>query len=195
MPLKLKGATSGDVTVDVPAAAGSNTLILPAKSGNIITSADSKTLTQGMVADGVAGTGPAFSAYRATTQSLSSSTWVKLQLNAENFDTASCFDSVTNYRFTPNVAGYYSLHGICYMQGGGISSTNTAIYKNGSIYVYGSIIAAAGAGGSVASTIIYLNGTTDYAEFYAYATVTSGSVIAGTDGTLLQFSGALVRAA
>ena len=38
MPLVIKGSSSGQVTVDVPAAAGTNTLSLPAESGNIITS-------------------------------------------------------------------------------------------------------------------------------------------------------------
>lgn len=49
MPVKLKGATSGDITLDVPAAAGTNTLTLPAKTGNIITSADTGTVTPTML--------------------------------------------------------------------------------------------------------------------------------------------------
>lgn len=55
MPVKLKGATSGDVTLDVPAVAGTNTLTLPAKTGNLITSADTGTVTQTMLAAGLAG--------------------------------------------------------------------------------------------------------------------------------------------
>jgi hypothetical protein len=50
MPVALKGSTSGQVTLDVPAAAGTNTLTLPAKTGNIITSADSGTVTGTMIA-------------------------------------------------------------------------------------------------------------------------------------------------
>lgn len=38
MPLKLSGATSGTVTLDVPAAAGTNTATLPAVTGNVIVS-------------------------------------------------------------------------------------------------------------------------------------------------------------
>lgn len=37
MPLVLTGATSGSVTVDVPAVAGTNTLTIPANTGTIIT--------------------------------------------------------------------------------------------------------------------------------------------------------------
>jgi hypothetical protein len=54
--------------------------------------------------------GPAFRAFRNTSaQSVTAATWTKVQLNGETFDTATCFDSTTTYRFTPNVAGYYSL--------------------------------------------------------------------------------------
>lgn len=52
MPVALKGSTSGQVTLDVPATAGTNTLTLPAKTGNIITSADSGTVTTTMLASG-----------------------------------------------------------------------------------------------------------------------------------------------
>lgn len=38
MPVALKGSTSGQVTLDVPAAAGTNTLTLPAATGNILAS-------------------------------------------------------------------------------------------------------------------------------------------------------------
>ena len=35
--IKLKGSTSGDITISAPAVAGTNTLTLPAETGNIIT--------------------------------------------------------------------------------------------------------------------------------------------------------------
>ena len=38
MALVIKGSSSGQVTVDVPAAAGTNTLTIPAESGNILSS-------------------------------------------------------------------------------------------------------------------------------------------------------------
>jgi len=44
MALVIKGSSSGQVTVDVPAAAGTNTLSLPAETGNIITSVTTGTL-------------------------------------------------------------------------------------------------------------------------------------------------------
>ena len=42
----LKGSTSGDVTITVPAEAGTNTLTLPAGTGNIITSTTAGTTIQ-----------------------------------------------------------------------------------------------------------------------------------------------------
>jgi hypothetical protein len=48
---------------------------------------------------------PAFSAYANTDQNnLTDNTWVKLQMNAEFYDTDSKYD-ITNYRFTPTIAG------------------------------------------------------------------------------------------
>ena len=38
MALVIKGSSSGQVTVDVPAAAGTNTISLPAETGNLLTS-------------------------------------------------------------------------------------------------------------------------------------------------------------
>lgn len=46
MALVIKGSSSGQVTVDVPAAAGTNTLTLPAGTGNIITSTTAGTVLQ-----------------------------------------------------------------------------------------------------------------------------------------------------
>jgi hypothetical protein len=38
MPIKLKGATSGDVTLDVTAVAGTNTATFPAATGTVVVS-------------------------------------------------------------------------------------------------------------------------------------------------------------
>ena len=46
MPLVIKGSSSGQVTVDVPAAAGTNTLTFPAATGNIITNKTAGTIIQ-----------------------------------------------------------------------------------------------------------------------------------------------------
>lgn len=47
-------------------------------------------------------------AYRATSgQTITTDTFTKVQLNAENYDEQAEFDSTTNYRFTAKTAGYY----------------------------------------------------------------------------------------
>jgi len=145
----------------------------------------------------VSGNMPAFSAYLVTSdQSISSSTFTKVQFNAKLFDTANCFDSTTNYRFTPNVAGYYQFNWTLTLTC--LSSGTRAImtlYKNGSIYCYGSYLVPYNGTTSIGggSCVVYMNGTTDYVEVYGYITGTGTTVTAGVAQTL--FSGSMVRAA
>jgi hypothetical protein len=108
---------------------------------------------------------PAFSAYLASSQSVSTSTFTKYAAATERFDTNSCYDT-TNYRFTPNVAGYYFVK-VANWFATGTSGVSAAIYKNGSSlhqeYDYQS-------GGLTArcESLVYLNGTTDYIEAYFF---------------------------
>jgi len=141
--------------------------------------------------------GPAFRAFRnTTTQNVTGSTWTKVQLNAETFDTDSCFDSTTNYRFTPTKSGYYQLSGALE---GEIQTTSTVIIRT-AIYLNGSV-AAQGVRGlavgdeacSSVTDLIYMNGSTDYVELYGF--ITAGSVnenfINGTSKT--YFEGVWIR--
>jgi hypothetical protein len=122
--------------------------------------------------------GPAFRAFRNTsTQSVTGGAWTKVQLNGETFDTDSCFDSTTNYRFTPNVAGYYSLTGsiLGETQSATTQYTQSAIYKNGAEAALGiRNMAFNDDAYSVVHDLIYLNGTTDYVELYGF--ITAGTV-------------------
>jgi len=160
------------------------------------------TITQAELASGVAGTGPAFRAFRTATTSIPSGVTTKLALNGETFDTANCFDSTTNYRFTPNVAGYYQVNGNIGVgpSGGSLTQVYSAIYKNGSLYSIGNTI-----GFSPASSIgwyasindfVYFNGSTDYIELYGYAFGTGTLSYAGDpNGGATYFSAFLARAA
>jgi len=189
--LQLNGATSGSVTLTPPAVAGTNTLTLPAKTGNIITSADTGTVTQTMLSTNVAGNGPAFAAYQSSSQTIS--TVAKIQLQTKDFDTASCFDSSTNYRFTPNIAGYYQLTGS--IQGGSSSSyIQPYIYKNGSAIKSGTFIATGTAFQTAQiSLLVYLNGSTDYVELWASQSVSQALTSGASNGT--YFQGFLARSA
>jgi hypothetical protein len=141
------------------------------------------------------GNGPAFSAYQSTGQTgLSNSVYTKISLQTELFDTNNNFDSTTNYRFTPTVAGYYMLIGSLYFTTVGINNY-ISIWKNGSAIAYGTAYpTASGASNpfSTITTLTYLNGTTDYVELYGYATNTWST---GVGAANTYFQGFLARGA
>ena len=134
--------------------------------------------------------GPAVSVQRATsTQSLTDSTWTKIQFNSENFDTDNCFDSSTNYRFTPTKAGYYAVHGQVDISYSNIepSSQSVALYKNGSVEKR---TQSSGTGLPYGARVnlnhlVYMNGSSDYLEIFAYVNRTS--VIATYDENKTSF--------
>lgn len=190
MTLRLNGSTSGYTEIDAPAVAGSNTLVLPGgngTAGQVLTTNGSGTLSW---ADRMTAAGPAFSAYRSTTQSASAGTYTKIQLNTENFDTASAYDSSTNFRFTPLLAGYYLITGAVESVGGAATVIAT-LYKNGAEYHRGSRVDAANVAlNSNFSTVVYMNGSTDFLELYGFTTATLGFAAQWTNMT-----GSLIRPA
>jgi hypothetical protein len=115
--------------------------------------------------------GPAFRAFRNTSnQSLNQSTLTKVQLNGESYDTDSCFDSTTNYRFTANKAGYYQINAGILINNSTDELIIGKLYKNGSnlttLFYTRNTQDDEGFSGS---DLVYLNGTTDYIELYARA--------------------------
>lgn len=170
---------TGTLTIAAPNTNTNQTLTLPDNTGTLISTGST-----------FAGTGPAFSAYQNSNQTISAATWTKISLQAEEFDTNSNFDSTTNYRFTPTVAGYYSLIGmVSYTTV--VATLYLAVYKNGSQNktFFNALSGSAGISGPA---LIYFNGSTDYVEMYAYvaggATVQSGL-------TSTYFQGFLARVA
>jgi hypothetical protein len=139
------------------------------------------TVQQNGVTLGVYGKIPAFSAYLSTNQTLTSASWTKLQFNTELFDTENCYDSTTNYRFTPNIAGYYQVNLGSYGGSGAVQAFGNSIYKNGSAASYQTqYLQSLSYGDDLSvctSKLFYMNGTTDYIE--AYGIVVDAS--AGTD--------------
>jgi hypothetical protein len=175
MSLVLQSTGGGSVTINEPTTASNFTVTLPAADGVTM----------------VSGNMPAFSAYSNNSQTIVTATYVKMQINTEEFDTASCYDPITNYRFTPNVAGYYQVNGqISYTES--VTAPQLAIYKNGNQFKLGTNPASGN--WSVVSALVFLNGSTDYIELF-------GAHVTGTTQTLsniLQsnyFQAALVRAA
>ena len=172
MSVILKASGGGSVTLQEPSTASDLTVNFPAAGGTAM----------------VSGNMPAFSAYQSSAQTLSSATFTKLQFQTEEWDTANCFDNATNYRFTPNVAGYYLVTGS--MTLGDTNSNNiVGIYKNGSVARFSSVNTV---DRSQISAYIYLNGTTDYIELYGR--VAYGQILdAASTNTFFQAS--LVRSA
>lgn len=111
--------------------------------------------------------GPTFRAIRGTAQTVTANAWNKAQCNTEQFDTDAAYDNATNFRFQPTRAGYYLVTG----NSAAAYSTIPSIWKNGSEYQ----TAGWGSGGShmTVTALVYLNGSTDYVEFYIWTDGTS----------------------
>ena len=158
-------------------------------------------ITQPELATGVAGTGPAFSAYQtngSVNQSIASDVFTKAKIDTEEFDTNSNYDT-SLYRFSPTVAGYYQVNGNLYLVNAASSALKlVALYKNGSIYKSGTSLYFTGnyyaaADNFTVSSLIYLNGSTDYVELYAYISSTNASIGFGSVNT--WFNAAMIRSA
>jgi hypothetical protein len=203
--VKVSGNASGTgtLTIAAPNTNSDYTLTLPTNSGTIISTASTAAVTQTMLSTNIAGTGPAFSAYLSTNQTISAATVTKIQIDTENFDTASCFNNtgstvggIPAYSFLPNVAGYYQVNLVV----GGTAGTSMTyagglIVKNGTAYtrvlVPGFSTASADSSNSV---VIYMNGTTDYLEFSAQINGTGTLQVASTQ-LRTTASAALIRSA
>jgi len=169
---KVTNAThTGDVTgaTALTIASGAVDLAMLSATGT----ADSTTFLRGDNAWAAAGgtNTPAFEAYPTDyLTSHAGNTWVKFDMGTEVFDTDGCFDSSTNYRFTPTTAGKY----FCYAQVTYNGITDgvrilSAFYKNGSIdsITRTSMVSAGANEGSTSCRYIFdMNGSTDYIEFY-----------------------------
>lgn len=194
MSVKLNSSGGGSVTLQEPSTASARTLTLPDNTGTVVSTASTAVVSQAMLGTNVASNGPAFSAYRATNQTgVSSTTYTKVQINTETFDTNSNFDPTTNFRFTPTVAGYYQINGSMSVEGSSsVSRFFCTIYKNGSETYRGTDVNATGFQ-SVAGGVLYLNGSTDYVELYGWVTGTGIQFYGAAASTYL--TGCLVRAA
>lgn len=115
---------------------------------------------------------PAFYAYASVSQSIANTTFTKIQYNVESFDTNSNYDSTTNYRFTPTVAGYYQINARIQFGAAATAAAEAfiSIYKNAGEYarLTSGPVPVSGVPSPGGSVLVYLNGTTDYVEAYVY---------------------------
>lgn len=175
MAVKLNSSSGGSVTLQEPTTASNYVATLPTRTGNV--SMD----------------GPAFSVSKNANQSISGSTWTKISFQTEEFDTNNNFDNTTNYRFTPTVAGYYQVSGCAWM--GGQPQQRVTVWKNGTYYRTGHVTANGGGynNSSFVSCLVYLNGSTDYIELYAYQAGGAQTIDQSLQDT--YFQGVMVRSA
>lgn len=175
MSIVLQSSNGGSVTIQEPATASNFTQNLPAAAGTVM----------------VSGNMPAFSASMGNNQSITNGVWTKANFNTEAFDTANCYDPTTNYRFTPNVAGYYQVNtAVAIVAASNVTGFGIAVYKNGTPVQYFYRAANATNGTTDAypsgSFLVYCNGSTDYLELYGYGAGTSPSLIASSTQSCFQ---------
>jgi hypothetical protein len=179
--------SAGGITSNEMAA---NSVVTAAITDSNVTTAKiaDSNVTQAKLAANVVGNGPAFSAYPSTNQAVTTDLTIKVVLGSESFDTNSNF---ANSRFTPSVAGYYFFHGVITMTASDTEDLSVAIYKNVSLSANGARINGQSYSASV-SGLIYMNGSTDYAELYVRHLTGSNRTINANDTV---FQGYLVRSA
>lgn len=155
------------------------------------------TVQQNGVTLGVYGNIPTFAATLSNNQTVANSTSVKLVFDTKLFDTSNCFDATTNYRYTPNVAGYYFVHILCAFAGAGGTKTGIImpqLYVNGgTIYQLNRSYVATDYPSSTGSMVLYLNGTTDYIEAYVNQQTGGSGIIQGGQ-QFSRFGATLVKA-
>ena len=117
--IKLKGSSSGELTISAPAAAGTNTISLPAETGNLLTSVTTGTILQVVQAE------------IATTQNTTSTSYTTSNLSA-NITPASTSNKVLMILSGGNC--YHSTNG---------ANVLMAFHRGGSIIGSGSDVAHA----------------------------------------------------
>ena len=173
------GLPDGSVTADDLASTldlGSKTLTIPTNTTNLPT--------------------VGYGAFRATlnNQTISHATNTKIAFSSELSDYDNLYDT-SNYRYQPDVAGLYYINSFVQINGwtGTTGVTQLKLYKNGSReYDFTYNLNTSEYPTIQISTMVGMNGTTDYLEIYVYQDSGGDHTIYGADWG--QFEGYLVRA-
>ena len=162
--------------------------------GNLTENSNDVITTESNVAPKV----PAFQVSSTSTAGLGINVvtkWPFNDISGNDFDTHSYFDT-TNYRFTPQIAGYYWFNTIV-QTGHNFGASTVAFielwfYKNGTYYspqIFFPVNLSGHYFAATKSELIYLNGSTDYVEVYMKQGGSNRFIL----GFLSQFQGYLVR--
>ena len=186
--LTLSSATvSGDVMYAVYLGRALQTVNPPSGSVGTAQLADSS-VTSAKLGTGATNT-PAFRAYASSDQAPTATVITKAQLNTENYDTDSAYDTST-YRFTPQVSGKYAFYFLATdnYTTSAASDVIAYIYKNGSsIAKYTNSAKGGNYGSNFLSTVVDMNGSSDYVEFFLYHA--SGGGFKYRSGSDWQYAG------
>ena len=174
---------TGSVTLTVPTTNSNQTATLPDATGTVM----------------VSGNMPAFCATMTASQSVSSGTFTAIQFNSVSggagFDTASAFNTST-YRFTPQVAGYYSVSANLNGPASSVGYISSFVFKNGSVFEnLGQLPNFTGGACTNGNIIMYLNGSSDFIQIYVYQTTGTSALIYSGNLNGSYFSASLLRAA
>ena len=139
-----------------------------------------------------------FSVKKTSNQGISSGVYTKCTWSSENWDIGSGFD-LTNSKFQPTVAGYYHLTvNIRYDGSTNYTRGIVKIYKNGSAYKRLGDHADSVNNqnyGLNGSCLIYMNGSTDYAEVYILVNASTAVIGNSSADELIFWDGYLVAQA
>ncbi len=150
----------------------SNTSTIALKSGATLTNFPTNT--------------PAFHAYLSADQtSISGSSNTKVQINTEVLDTDGNYDNSTNYRFTPTTSGKYFVYAnlVGEFDSNKLYVLQSKIYKNGSVVVSTDVEFPTDSVQKLSgyvSSIVDMNGSSDYLEFYGLIDRHAGGSTTGT---------------
>ncbi len=135
------------------------------------------------------------SVYKSANQSVTNATSTAITFNTEDFDTDAYHSTSTNTsRFTvpAGKAGKFLITGTVVFSANTTGVRDAVIYKNGSVYNYGTSLQTVESGtyGTYLPLSFVLNlAVNDYVEIFAFqASGTSLDVIGGIDSTNVQFN-------
>ena len=196
-------------TLDISASTLTPPATMPASSGINFTALNATNLGSGTVPTARLGTGtassstvlygdqtykaepggvntPAFFAYKNATQTgVVKNTATKISFQTEVFDSDGDYDNSSNYRFTPTTAGKYLV--TASLSAKGNVSTTTFIcwlFKNGAAYARDNNYASTSQCMSTITTMVDMDGSSDYLEVYIYQGTTGDiEIYSGTEYT------------
>ena len=151
---------------------------------------------------------PAFRAYGSAYVSALNGTITAAMYDKLEYDTSNCFNPTNQWLYVngiytppwswaPNVAGFYQVNAISASSANATAGAQyqTMLYRQNSLVGLGVSAYGGGAGvSSVVSTIVYMDGKSDYLSVYGWQN-SGGTLTIGSSQPGFGFSGCLIRAA